>query len=273
MKVENYKMISLEHYTEGPAMDKEGNVYCTTLNGGNILKIDRDEKYTIWGRSACPNGQIILSNGDHLFCDSQQSSILRYNSQGSFLRNEIFQSCNGKKVFVPNDLIADRTDGIYFTDSIRKEGKVGYRSNTGKEYIVAMGLDYPNGLALSSDERVLFVAESYKNRIIAIKLECPGIAAGEIEVIAELPRHSSGKAAFNLPDGIALDSNNQLWIAHYGMQAVQVINMDGELINSIRMPFPLVSNVFFSTINYLEAIVTGGYDEPGPGAICRLTMK
>jgi gluconolactonase len=268
-----YQTVSLEYYTEGPAMDNDGNVYCTTLTGGEILKIDRTGNSSIWGRSTCPNGQVILANGDHLVCDSRLATIIRYGSTGIRQGNEIDQTCNGKKIFVPNDLVVDRDEGIYFTDSIRNDGKVCYRSKDGREYIVAVDLDYPNGLALSWDEKTLFVAESYKNRIISIELERPGIRANEIHVFADLPVHDSGNVESNLPDGIALDNNNNLWVAHYGMQAIQVINKDGRVVDSVDMPFPLVSNLYFSQKDYSEIIVTGGYNEPGPGAISIITLK
>ena len=273
MIIKESTTIQLEHYTEGPAMDNQGNVYCTTLTGGTILKLDRNDKYSVWGRSACPNGQIILSNGDHLVCDSRLASLVRYNNEGFFLGYEVQDACCDVKISVPNDLVADKTEGIYFTDSIRHDGKIFYRSNEGKEYVVAYGLDYPNGLVLSPDEKTLLVAESYRNRIVALTLETPGIAVGDIKLVAELPSHHSGKTENNLPDGIAIDNMNRLWIAHYGMQAIQLMNMDGQLVDSIEIPFPLVSNVFLSGTNCSDVIVTGGYGEPGPGAICRLSVE
>lgn len=273
MIIEKFNTIQLEYYTEGPAMDNEGNLYCTTLTGRSILKIDKNKKYSVWSSTICPNGQIILPNGDHLVCDSVLSSIVRFNKDGVFQKNEINKSCKGIKVLVPNDLTTDREGGIYFTDSIRKEGKICYRSVIGRESIIATGLDYPNGLALSLDEKTLFVAESYENRIIAFNLESPGVSNGKVNIIAQLPGNLSGKRTANLPDGIALDNKEHLWVAHYGMQAVQVISLSGESIQSIDMPFPLVSNVFFSKTNNKEVIVTGGYNEPGPGAVCILTVK
>lgn len=272
MKVEPYKLLQLEFYTEGPAMDSNGNLYCTTLMGGYILKLGKEPAFSVWGSSPCPNGQVILPNGDHLVCDSRQGLIARYNRDGVLMRNEINKRCGGFEVYVPNDLVVDHAGGIYFTDSIRKEGKIGYRSIKGDESILATGLDYPNGLALSQDEKVLFVAESYQNRIIAIPLQGPGRAEGRLEVIARLPVHFSGEAINNLPDGIAIDNANNIWVAHYGMQAVQVVSPVGELIQSIEIPFPLVSNVLI-TNSGRELIVTGGYVEPGPGAVCWLNIS
>ena len=143
MVVEKFQTIDLEYYTEGPVEDNQGNIYCTTLTGGAILKIERNGHYKVWGKSACPNGQVILANGDHLVCDSKMATIVRYSSEGALMGHEIREQCNGEKVFVPNDLVADKTEGIYFTDSIRHIGKVFYRSSQGKEYVVGDNLDYP----------------------------------------------------------------------------------------------------------------------------------
>ena len=273
MKVERSHTIELDFYTEGPAMDNDDNIFCTTLTGGKVLKIDPNGNISTWCHSSCPNGQIILPGGDHLVCDSQQGSILRFDSTGVFRQNEIYQTCNGEKISVPNDLIADSTDGIYFSDSARNEGKVGYRSADGEERIVVSGLDYPNGMALSKDQKTLFIAESYRNRIISVGIERAGVVNGDYKVFAELPKHSSGKAESNLPDGIAFDSNNQLWVAHYGMGFIQVLDKNGKLLDSIQMPFPLVSNVFISPKRENTIVVTGGFAEPGPGALTILTIK
>lgn len=273
MIVERVNTIPLDFYTEGPAIDADGNVYCTTLTGGMILKIDTDKTVSTWSRSHCPNGQVILPNGDHLVCDSREASILRFDRDGVFIQHEIFQTCSGEKISVPNDLVADSNGGIYFTDSTRNDGKVGYRSAWGQEHIVVSGLDYPNGVVLSKDEKTLFVAESYRNRIISMTVESGGIAREGYKVFAELPQHSSGKAESNLPDGMALDREDRLWVAHYGMQALHVFKPNGQLLHSIEIPFPLVSNVFIPTNNGGAVVVTGGYAEPGPGAICILTLK
>jgi gluconolactonase len=273
MQVEAVRLIHFDHYTEGPVTDNLGNTYCTTLTGGSILRIDPNDNYSVWATSRCPNGQIILSNGDHLVCDSASASVVRYDRDGNFIRNQIQAICAGKKVSVPNDVIVDSAEGIYFTDSIRHNGNVFYQSQNGVQRLVASGLDYPNGLALSHDEKKLFVAESYKNRIIAINIKAPAVFDNAYTVVAGLPVHHSGNETSNLPDGIAIDENSFIWIAHYGMQAIQVIDSGGKIIHSIEMPFPLVSNVCFSDTSRTELIVTGGFNEPGPGAVARLTIK
>jgi len=264
------ELTSIPYYTEGPVTDKEGNLYFTTLSGGLIYKMNRRDVLSEWTKAVCPNGQVILPNGDHLVCDSKLATLSRFNADGDFLKNDIEGSCAGMTVYVPNDVIADRNGGVYFTDSIRARGKVGYKGPDGKEYILAQNLDYPNGLVLSDDERFLFVAESYKNRILIFSLKAPGISDGSFNVFANLPGNAIKDVSKNLPDGIKIDKYGNLWVAHYGMSAVQILNKEGMLIQTIQTGIPLTSNLCLVDN---EVIITGGYGEPGPGAILKITLS
>lgn len=264
------KIADLPFYTEGPAIDSKGNIYCTTLAGGSILKIDAQDKITEWAQSACPNGQIILSGDEHLICDIKLGAIRRFDSHGRFVKNEVEGYCSGIPVYSPNDLVTDSDGNIYFTDSIRNKGKVCFLGIDGQQRILVGNLDYPNGLVLSYDQKVLYVAESYKNRIIKIDLESPGLAKGSTNVFAELPRHHSSKEQDNLPDGLTLDNNKNLWVAHYGMQAIHKLSPKGRLLFSINTTMPFTSNLVFADERTL--IITGGYGEPGPGALFKIYL-
>lgn len=263
------KIADLAYYTEGPVADASGHVFFTTLTGGAIMRLDGSGSPREWARADCPNGQTILANGDHLVCDSIRGKVLRFSPSGNFVREETGPTCAGIPVQVPNDLLTDQEGNLYFTDSIRHDGSVFFVGHDGRESRVASGLDYPNGLALSADGRMLFVAESYRNRIIRIDLRDPAEGSGH-QVFIDLPRHPSGDPAKNLPDGIAINGRGLMAVAHYGMQAVQIVSPDGQLLSSHDSGMPCTSNVLFTDDNTL--IVTGGYGEPGPGAVFRLEL-
>lgn len=264
------KLADLPFYTEGPAVDKAQNYFCTTLSGGTILKIDANGKINEWAYTECPNGQIILPEGDHLVCDSKLGVVKRFDANGRFIKNESEKVCNGVEVFVPNDLITDSKGNLYFTDSIRYKGKVCFIDHHGEEAILTDNMDYPNGLLLSKDETYLLVAESYQNRIVKINLSSAGISFGQNEIFAKLPCHISGMEADNLPDGMAMDSRGNIGVAHYGMQAVELLSPAGDLLNSIDTNMPLTSNLIF--LDDQTLLVTGGYGEPGPGALFKIFL-
>lgn len=264
------KLADLQWYTEGPVVDEFGDIFFTTLDGGKIMTIDfKTDIVAEWGEAKRPNGQLILKGGDHLVCDAGLGTVSRFNRTGKLIKHEIDGVCGGKKIFVPNDLVADAKGGVYFTDSVRAEGKVCYYTPDGEQKVIAMGLDFPNGIALSEDGKLLYVAESYRNRILVLTLKSDGSAEGKYEVFAELPEHPSGEIVKNLPDGVRVDHHGCVWVAHYGMGAVQVLSPYGELIRSIPTGLPLTSNLF---LDGGKIIVTGGYGEPGPGAVLRISV-
>lgn len=267
MAVNNYKLTTvatLDFYTEGPVLDAQGNLYFTDLKGGTIYQYTRERRVVKWAHSPCPNGQYILPNGDHVICDVETSSIKRFNSSGKFREDLITGYCAGVKLFCPNDIVADDNETIYFTDSIRYNGKV-FSKRQREEKVVAENLDYPNGLVCSHDRQWLFVAESFQNRILKVCL-----STGQINVFCTLPQNSSERNEDNLPDGLALDDEGNIWVAHHGMQAIHQISPEGRLLGSIDTTFRLASNV---TSSGKILFVTGGQGEPGPGQVIKIELQ
>ncbi len=267
------KWMDTEFYTEGPVVDAMERIYVTTLKGGEILHLHAPGDHSRWASGQTPNGQVVSNQGEHWVCESLHCGISRYDAQGRFSGYIVKDTCAGKRVNCPNDLILDRSGNLYFTDSVRSEGTVFFKGNDGVETVVAEGIDYANGLVLSANESVLYVAESYQNRILAIAIDSPGQGTNQ-RLWADLPAHPSGEAVRNLPDGLALDREGRLWVAHYGMQAVQVISAAGVWLGSLDTGLPLTSNIAFlkEEGNCKTIVVTGGYDEPGPGAVVVLTV-
>jgi gluconolactonase len=263
------KIYVQSHYTEGPVTNSKGDLFFTTLEGGRIMKMSADGTITEWARSLSPNGQIILPNGHHIVCDSQEAALIRFDAESNFLQKDIDGFCGSQAVQVPNDLITDKKGNIYFTDSVRQKGQIGYIGSDGEQKIVAKELDYPNGLALSKNEKILFVAESYQNRILAFDLEANGSLTNK-RILANLPQHPSKNSIKNLPDGIKVDEENHLWVAHYGMGAIHRLSTEGVICQSIRLPFNLPSNLF---LHNNTIVVTGGYSEPGPGCVAEITLS
>lgn len=262
---------TLDYYTEGPCLDPEGNIYFTSLTGGAVYKMSPVGDCEQWATAVCPNGQLILPNGDHLVCDSQRAAILRFSKKGVFLGFVCDRECAGFSVQVPNDITADQWGNLFFTDSVRQTGSLYMISHTGEQVRLLTGLDYPNGLAFSPNGKMLYLAESYRNRILCLDTGQLISGVPNREQYIQLPVHASGSAENNLPDGLAVNETGMLAVAHYGMQAVQLYAPDGQWLGAIETPFTCVSNLCF--LNSDSLIVSGGYAEPGPGAIVQITFS
>jgi gluconolactonase len=267
------KLADLAFYSEGPVVNSAGEWFVTTLSGGQILRVFPDGRTAVWAPGDCPNGQVVLSNGEHLACESGSGRIASYRADGSFAGYIINRTCGGIPVQTPNDLLVDSEGNLYFTDSVRANGKVFFRGSDGTEKCLADDIDYANGIALNPAQTLLYVAESYANRIRVYDLTTPGNPGPAYSCI-DLPAHSSGDAAYNLPDGLDTDREGRLWVAHYGMQSIQIISPDDTWLFSIDTGLPLTSNLVFISDepSRKQLLVTGGYGEPGPGAVILLTV-
>lgn len=253
-------MILTDFYTEGPVVDSNGVIYVTNLLGKEILKYDGANGFSVWATCASPNGQFISSNQEHFVCNSLSSSIERFDQQGNHIETYFRGKIDGHIVECPNDLwIGDQ--GIYFTDSIRYSGAVVFIDKSRKAKLIADRLDYPNGIVFDEKRNCLYVAESYKNRIIKINLNHPD---HPVSTLVNLPSHPSGDESKNLPDGLFLEENEKLWIAHYGMRQYHCYHIDKQSLDSFDSQITLCSNIFVTA----DCIVlTGGEGEPGPGRV------
>ncbi|MCD2422542.1 SMP-30/gluconolactonase/LRE family protein [Niabella pedocola] len=253
--------LQLPFYTEGPVADAGGNLYVTNLQGGQILRIGKDGTVDEWARSSCPNGQMIAANGDHLICDSVEACVKRFDQHGRFRAAAIAGRVGHYNITCPNDLVSDGNGGFFFTDSVRHTGVVVHVDRSGSARLIAEQLDYPNGIVLDHKRRRLYIAESYQNRIVMINLQQH---TGAADVFCNLPQHPSLQETANLPDGLALDSYGNLWVAHYGMSCIWKIDPGGSHQEKMDTDILLTSNVF---LNNDRVLITGGQAEPGPGYV------
>jgi gluconolactonase len=260
-------VLDLDFYAEGPVVDTAGNLFFTDLAGQRIWRY-KDNVAEVWAYGTRPNGQVILKDGSHLICDSVAGWVAHHDEEGKLIAKIGSGFIENLPIQCPSDIDADQ-HGFYFTDSVRYRGAVFYVGFDGIQKVVAQNIDYPNGVALSPDGNHLLIAESYSNKILLIGLDEPGHMDGEVEVFATLPDNHTNKATGSLPDGIAFDPAGRLWVAHYGMQAVQVLSPSGDLLATYDTGIPLTSNLCFSGS---DIIVTGGFDEPGPGRVSKLQI-
>ena len=119
----------------------------------------------------------------------------------------------------------------------------------------------------------MLVAESQKNRVLVYDVRAPGLL-GPRRVFAELPaKDESTGQVDNQPDGMCLDAAGNLYIAHYGMRQVQVLDPQGKLIARLPGGNLTTSNVAFGGPNLDQLYVTGGLGlEAGGGGLFRLDL-
>jgi gluconolactonase len=271
------KIVEVPGYCEGIVFDHAGNAYISDTQNGNIYRVTAEGRASIWASTGAPNGHKILADGTHLVCDGSQRAVLHLDQDGKLL-DKASSECEGQPLRSPNDLTLDPKGGFYFTDpggSNEKNpiGTVHYVDAAGETHLVAQGLAFPNGIVLRPDGKSLLVGESKYNRILAYEIVAPG-KAGKKEIFANLPT-KTGEQIDNQPDGICLDQDGNLYVAHYGMQQVQVISPKGKLLRRYPGGNLTTSNVAFGGANLDQLYITGalGDEKTTAGGLFRLDLK
>lgn len=198
-------------FPEGPVFDSEGNLFVCARRRGDIVKVGTDrgvERFLETGGK--PNGLAIAPDGRLYVADAVRREILTVEPDGkmSVLIPTVFDHLT---LIGPNDLCFGASRALYFTDPglslPSAEGAVyRYCPGGGRLARLAEGLAFPNGLAVTVDEKTLFVAETVTSRLLAIDLTQP--PSSSLRVVAEF-----GKDSF--PDGMAwLDGERLLVTLH-----------------------------------------------------------
>lgn len=275
-KVQAVKILEVDHYCEGVVFDHEGNGYIS--EGKQIVQFTPDGKSSVWATTPAPNGHKILADGTHLVCDAEAHAVLHLSAEGKLLE-PASKDCQGQPLRGPNDLTLDSLHGgFYFTDpgdsGLEKPiGTLHYVDASGKTLLLDEGFAYPNGVALTSDGKRLYMAESQKNRVLVYEVTGPGQVTNR-QVLIELPNKDEGAGQVdNQPDGMCLDAAGNLYVAHYGMRQVQVVSPEGKLLARYAGGNLTTSNVAFGGPKRDTLYVTGGLDiEKGKGGLFRLDL-
>jgi gluconolactonase len=269
-EVKPVEVVRTGDYSEGVVVDHEGNLYFS--HSKIVSRWSTEGKLDTWAETGAPNGHKITADGHHLICDAERHAVLLLDTLGRELAPAAMES-EGQPLRGPNDLTLDPAGGFYFTDpgGSSAENPIGTIHYTGRDQIthtIAEELAFPNGIVLRPGGKELLVGESQRNRILAYPVIEPG-KLGEPRVFARLPAKDPALGQMdNQPDGMALDAEGNLYIAHYGMGRVQVLDPEGKLIRSYAGGNLLTSNVAFAGPELDQLYVTGG----NPGALFRLDL-
>jgi gluconolactonase len=238
-------------YTEGPLWWKEGG-YLLFSDIGNNRRI----KYTPGQGTSIfkeptnrANGLTRDLRGRLLACEHDTRRVTREETDGktTVVANE-FQ---GLRLNRPNDVIVKSDGSIYFTDPFNRppappdkwDQKVAgvYRVSPDLSNVSLLvdNFLFPNGLAFSPDESVLYINDSRRRSIYAFDVSPNGLLNKQTErLFADVSGPESGG-----PDGMKVDTAGNVYCG--GAGGIWIMNAKGKQLGRIIHGQPNTTNIAF----------------------------
>ncbi len=229
---------------EGPAFDRAGNFYHVDWTSSSIVRhTPAGERSEFFNTGGIPAGLAFHPDGSLWVADEGENihGLLRIEPDGSSAKI-VVNRYHGQPLNGANDLVFDRNKTLYFSDPWGSNGDnpIGgfyrYLPNDELEQIDS-GLAFPNGVAIRPDETFIYLAETYRNRILCYEINSDG-TIGPREHFADTPAPSG-------PDGMAFDAEGNLYVAHFNLGRVNIFDPSGKLIDAIEVPGQQTTNCAF----------------------------
>ncbi len=202
-------------FTEGPAWDGARLIF-SDIPGNTVYVLTPGEGQppVLYTPSANANGHTFDRQGRLINAEHGSGEITRWTPEGG--RQTIVAVYQGKRLNSPNDVVV-RSDGlILFTDPPyglgERTSEVGFSGvfaldeASGRMVLIDNALSRPNGLALSPDERVLYVGDTATQTLWAYDLAADGTASGKRLVVDVTDESKPGRV-----DGVRVDSVGRVY--------------------------------------------------------------
>ena len=213
-----------DSFLEGPVFDAAGNLYVTDIPFGRIFRIDpRGEWEQVAEWDGEPNGAKFLNERELIVTDYRNGLMAVDVTSGAV--RPFLERRNSERFKGVNDLAFDSAGNLYFTD----QGQTGLHDPTGRLYrlrpsgqleLLLANVPSTNGVALSPDERVLYLGVTRGNQVWRVPL----LEDGSVSKVSAFFT-SYGPSG---PDGLAVDEAGRVIVANPGLGVAWVLNHRAE---------------------------------------------
>jgi len=268
-------------FPEGPIAMADGSIVLVEIRRGTLTRVTHDgRRSTVAELGGGPNGAAIGPDGAVYVCnnggawgwregDAHLPGDAPPNYRGGSIQRvdlasgratTLYDSCDGKPLNSPNDIVFDPQGGFWFTclgqtdGEVRRLGALYYALPDGSKIIRwRSGITSPNGVGLSPDERTLYMADCMLGRLLAYDLTAPGVMADAQSppggrVVATLP-------GFQWLDSLAVEAGGRICVATIWNGGITVFEPSGKY-EHIPFPDPVTTNICFGGADMRDAWVT-----------------
>ena len=226
-------------FTEGPLWHPDGYLLFVDIRRAQIFRlVPGGEPELIREDSGESNGMTFDAQGNVVICEMVNRRLTRLEEDGSY--TTIADGYDGRRLNRPNDVVLKSDGSLYFTNPGRDRMDPAdvdvqfnsvHRMRPGGEVELIAPFEYPNGIAFSPEESVLYVANTRPGQyIVAFELDGNGDVVG-VRHFADMP---SERADNGVPDGMKVDVEGRVYCT--GPGGCWVFESTGELIGVIELP-------------------------------------
>lgn len=269
-------------FPEGPVATRDGTKYVCEIRGSRITRVTPDGKQSTFANTGGgPNGLAFgpdgflyaCNNGGGEYREGQLSSIgpARDYAGGCIQRvnpktgefTTLYTHCGEHRLSSPNDIVFDRQGGFYFTDSGKRHarhkdhGALYYAQPDGSSIIeIAYAIGQPNGIALSPDEKVLYIVDTQTSRLIAFDLLAPGKIKDNGVFNLRGGRVVAGLPGYQWFDGMKVAESGNIAVATLITALITVFSPTGEVLRTVDIGDYYVTNLCFGGPDLRKLYVT-----------------
>jgi gluconolactonase len=225
-------------FTEGPLWHPDGFYYFVDIRANTLFRVTPGQApELVRADTGEGNGTTFDLQGRLVMCEGSHRRVTRMSGDG---RIEVLADrYEGKRLNRPNDVVCKSDGTLWFTDpdlrvpfAERELPYAGvYRIGTDGGLTLMADCEYPNGLAFSPDERVLYVANTrWTQYVHAFELDAAGTVLRR-RIFAEM---ASDDDKNGVPDGMKVDVEGRLFCT--GPGGTWVFAPDGERLGIIETP-------------------------------------
>lgn len=254
-------------YLEGLAVDSaRGAVWYSDVIAGGVHGLWPDGRTEMLNPGRMWTGGVLM-NADGCVLSSGPGGVM-WNEPGTDRSGWLIREIAGRPISGVNEMVPDLAGGLYFgvidLDAVIRGATPGpsaiFRlSANGDVTLVAEGLTFVNGLALSADGTRLFCNDSF--------------AATYAFEVAPDGGLSQRRLLLDKPDadGLALDAAGNLWITGFRSSELSRVTPGGELLGAVATPGGAVTQVRFGGADlrdvYVNTVPADGGDGLAAGAL------
>jgi gluconolactonase len=243
------------HFAEGPVW-YHGKLYYVEYDRNSVTTRDGTKNTIFWSKKGCgPSAVIATARGEFLVTCYDSGTIGRISADGKDLP-PYTRDKDGNPFVGPNDFAPDRHGGIYFTCSGTApgpviDGKIFYIAADGTITQKAANVHSANGIVVSNDGKILYAIETEDHRLIQFKIG-PDASLSDRKVFLNLD-DLTNNVTHIYPDGVKINSKGELYIGENPRDihaplvgTIFVVNGEGKLLRTLKLPSPGVPNLAFS---------------------------